>query len=436
MREKLLDLEPIAGSYFVSNYPPFSCWNEDGAKGFRAALDNEVALNTPLGLYLHVPFCVQRCQYCYYLSYDDRKDDVSAYLAALDKEAALYAELPALRERPVDFCYVGGGTPSLLAPKAIEELFASLRARFDLGSIREITFECAPLSVSRDKLEALRDAGVTRISMGVQQLDDAVLERNGRVHRVKHVERARQLIREAGFDLVNLDLIAGLVDESDESFDRSLERVIQLAPESVTIYQLEIPLNTPLYAELCEGRIEPAGLEWAVKRDRHGRAFERLEKAGYKVRSAYSAVRDVDKHAFQYQDLQYRGADLVGLGVSAFSHVAGVNHQNRASLSEYMARAAAGELPLWRGHSLSREERFVREFILQLKLGGLDRDSFFKRHGMDPGERFASTLRELQRQQLLTLSDGRIECTREGLLRVDRILPLFYLPEHADIRYS
>ena len=430
------DTERLDGSYFVSTYPPFSVWKREEVHRYIEALDG-APTDATLGYYVHVPFCVERCPYCYYLSYAGRSgDDIAAYVDALLDEASLYAERRALAGRPPAFLYFGGGTPSLLPDGRVRELLAGLHERLDLSEVREVTFECAPQSVTRSKLAVLRDSGVTRLSMGVQQLDAEVLAKSGRVHEVADVERAWAEITRTGFDIVNLDLMVGMVGESEASFFASLDTVIEMQPDSVTLYQLEIPLNTPLYRELSTGTSEEMPASWTVKRERLKAAFGRLEEAGYTVRSAYAAVRDPDRHAFLYQDAQYRGADLVGLGVASFSYLSGVHHQNLANLESYIEKMQDGGLPLGRAHSLSDDERLVRELVLQLKLGSVDIAALEARHGVDPAERFAGPLAELREAGWLEIKDGTVELTRDGLVRADHMLSRFYLPEHQSVRYS
>jgi len=428
--------EPELGSYFVSTYPPFSCWSPEATQELRRVLERPPAApgSPPLGLYVHIPFCVARCTYCYYLTHDDRPGEVEAYLEALAGELRRYRLTPALAERPVSFVYFGGGTPSVLSVKRLRALVGALTEAASWTGAREVTFECAPRSVTEDKLRFLRDAGVTRLSLGVQQLDDAILAANGRVHVVRDVERAWRAIRRVGFDVVNLDLMAGLVRETDETFYRSLDRVIGMGPESVTIYQLEIPQNTRLYRSLEARALEERPAGWEVKRARLAGALSRLEAADYHVRSAYAAVRE--RRPFVYQDAQYRGADLLGIGVSAFSYLDGIGQQNLASLDAYLDACRRGELPLGRGYVLSGEERMVREFVLQLKLGGVERAYFQSKFGVDVLGHFREPLAEGRRRGWFALDEAGVAVTRNGLLRIDRLLPAFYRPEHRGVRYS
>jgi oxygen-independent coproporphyrinogen-3 oxidase len=429
--------EPLEGNYFVSTYPPFSTWSTGHLPAVDRALNAAPRPDVPLGLYVHIPFCVKRCQYCYYLACDDQPAPViDAYLEAVLRELARYRDAAALRGRRPLFVYIGGGTPSLLTPHRIERLLSGLAACLPWSDVREVTFECAPQSVTMDKLHVLHEAGVTRISMGVQQLDDEVLLAAGRVHTVQDVRRAYRAIRSVDFPVVNLDLMAGLVGESDESFGDSLDRVIAMQPESVTIYPLEIPLNTPLYRSMRDGLLCEPICDWPTKRARVGRAFARLERAGYSVRSAYAAVRDPLRHAFVYQDEQYRGADLLGVGVASFSYLSGVHFQNLTALEPYLNAVEPGRRTIGRAYALSDEERLIREFVLQLKLGGVDGDQFRRKFGVDPATRFAAALEPHCSAGLLNFGRAGVRLTRAGLLCIDRLLSDFYRPEHREVRYS
>ena len=419
--------EPTTGSYFVSAYPPFSAWSSDELGHYREELDRpEQDRDKAWGIYVHIPFCVDRCHFCYYLSHDRKPEEMNRTVDAIVREAGMVAEMATFKGRRPNFVYFGGGTPSLLAVSQLERLFMGLRASFDWVDSSEVSFECAPKSVTERKSALLRKSGVTRISLGVQQMNDEVLQANGRVHLIDDVVRATEHIRKVGFDVLNMDLIAGLVGETDRSFDESLERVIDLAPDSVTTYLLEVPTNTPLFRSLQEEKPSTAPASWTIKRERLRRAMARLEEVGYTVRSAYTASRTSAAQRFIYQDEQYHGADLLGLGVSSFGYVGGVHQQNLVSLRSYLDAVEGGVLPLGRAHRLTAAERGVREFILQLKLGEVDLVAFVARHGNDILEHFRVPLAAAEQTGWLRVSPKAVTLTREGLLRVDRMLPEFY----------
>src|SRR6185503_12443500 len=184
----------------------------------------------------------------------------------------------------------------------------------------EITFECEPGTLTEGKLAAIRDLGVTRLSLGVENFDDAILEKNGRAHRSPEIDRAWEQLRTLGFPQVNIDLIAGMLGETDENWRDCIRRTIELSPDSVTIYQMELPFNTTISKDLLRGTGQFAGgvAGWAQKRAWVAEAFAALEEAGYHVGSAYTAVKDPSRTRFVYRDRRWEGAYLAGIGVASF----------------------------------------------------------------------------------------------------------------------
>ncbi len=428
--------EPVAGNYFVAVYPPFSAWDAAQVIALREALEWP-APGKPLGIYVHLPFCQKKCDYCYYLSYIAQPATVvDRYLEAVVRECALYAEQPGLKGRSLSFAYFGGGTPSALSSTQVRYLADGLRRGLSWSEVEEITFECAPRSVRHEFLETLRDVGVTRLSMGVQSFDDELLRLNGRVHLAEDVVRAYSLIRQADFAWVNLDLMCGLLGETEAQWRESIRRVIELAPDGVTIYQTEIPHNTQLYRDVKAGALATAPLSWDTKRVRLDEGFRELERAGYTIVSAYNAVKDPQRHRFLYQDYLWRGADMLGLGVAAFGYFGGVQAQNEITLEQYEAAVARGDIPLKRAIKLSARDQLVREFVLQLKIGEVPLAPFRERFGVDLAIAFAKPLQALAAEGWLTVCPECVRLTRPGLLRVDRLLSHFYDSQFQDIRYT
>lgn len=428
--------EPLAGNYFVAAYPAFSAWTACQVPALHEALA-VASQETPIGFYIHLPFCQKKCDYCYYLSYIAQPVEVvDRYLDALIREMELYSRQPGIQGRHVSFVYFGGGTPSALSSTQVRRLADGLQHAISWSEIEEITFECAPRSARREFLETLRKIGITRVSMGVQSFDNEMLKLNGRVHLAEDVSRAYALIREADFDWVNLDLMCGLLGETEASWLESIQRVIELAPESVTIYQTEIPRNTQLYRALQAGTAPAAPVSWNIKRARFSAGFNELERAGYTIVSAYNAVKNPCRHCFLYQHYLWRGADMLGIGVASFGYFGGVHFQNEGTLEKYQAAIGRGELPVKRAYKLSRHDQLVREFILQLKFGEVLLAPFRAKYGVNIDEAFAEPLDALATEGWLTYSDNLVRLTRQGLLRVDRLLPHFYDPEFQDIRYS
>jgi oxygen-independent coproporphyrinogen-3 oxidase len=425
------------GNYFVANYPPFSFWRPEHAAEAHARLDRPPRPGTPLGLYVHIPFCRKRCHFCYFRVYTDKDARaIRRYIDAVVAELGMYAGRALVRGRRLDFVYFGGGTPSYLSAAQLDELFSGLRARVPWDGVREVTFEAEPGTVQPQKLEALLASGVTRLSLGVENFDPDILERNNRAHRAEEIERVYAQARALGFPQINIDLIAGMVGETDANWRACIERTLELAPDSVTIYQMEVPYNTTIYRAMQAERREQAPVaDWATKRRWVGEAFAALEAHGYEVGSAYTAKRDRDT-GFLYRDGLWHGADLIGLGVASFGHLGGVHAQNLHDFEPYLDAVERGELPLYRALVLDDDERLIREFVLQLKLGRVPLAWFRDKFGVDPRERFAAVLRLYASQGFLRIDGDQVVVSREGLLQIDRLLPAFFRSEHQDARYA
>jgi oxygen-independent coproporphyrinogen III oxidase len=437
------DLEQAeVGSYFVANYPPFSVWTADAvATDAAVALASSPVPGNPLGLYLHIPFCRKRCHFCYFRVYTDRNArEIEDYLSLLAREWELYADAGALADRPLAFVYFGGGTPSFLSTRQLEDLVRRLTAVRPWTMAEEITFECEPGTLTEPKIAAIREIGVTRLSLGIENFDDRILELNGRAHRSPEIGQSYRYARALGFPQINVDLIAGMLGETDENWTECVRRTLDLEPDSITIYQMELPYNTTIAGDLLKGtgRFAEPLADWSAKRRWVAEAFETLERAGYHIGSAYTAVKDPATTKFIYRDRLWQGADMVGLGVASFGHVNGMHIQNLDTWETYSRAIEAGQRPLARAYRPTPEERMIREFVLQLKRGWVSAAYFSTKYRVDVRSRFKDQLASLEAEGFLARSHDvdRIVLTREGLLRVDVLLRRFFLPQHAGIRYT
>lgn len=450
--------QTLAGNYFVSNYPPYSFWKPQFVPDFLAALDRPPGAPAasrltgdapaparpasgpsalPLGLYVHIPFCRKRCHFCYFKVYTDKDSaQIRAYLDALLKELSFYASQPFIGGRKPNFIYFGGGTPSYLSIDQLRHLTDGMKALLPWDEAEEVTFECEPGTLTDHKLRAVRELGVTRLSLGVENFDDRILEINGRAHHSKEIARACAFAREVGFPQINLDLIAGMVEETEANWRECVRKTIELAPDSVTIYEMEIPYNTTIYQRMqAEGKLVAPVADWETKRAWVNYAFTELERAGYTVASAYTAVKEPARTRFVYRDRLWAGADLVGTGVASFGHIGGVHYQNHADFEPYVQAVLAGQPPVHRALTPTEDERLIREFILQLKLGRVSREYFRAKFGVEPTERFAEPMQRLKDWGFLSVDGDQVRLNRDGLLRVDWLLREFFKPEHRAARY-
>ena len=425
------------GSYFISNYPPYSQWGDEDLPEVLSAMASPPRPNTPLGLYVHIPFCRKRCKFCYFRVYTDKNaSDIERYMAALSREIELVAQQPVMGDRQFRFVYFGGGTPSYISVKQLARLKERLQASISWDKAEEVTFECEPGTLQEAKVHALKDFGVTRLSLGVENFNDEILRENGRAHESPEVYKAWEWIQAADFPNVNIDLIAGMVGETWDNWKENIRRTLELSPESVTIYQMELPFNTVYSQDILGNKIETPVADWPLKRAWVNYALDELAAAGYSTSSAYTMIKDPSKVSFSYRDNLFGGADLIATGVASFGHVSGIHYQNNAEWAGYLGSLEAGELPLWRGLKPTQHQLLIREMILLLKRGYLDAAYFREKFGVNILDEWSDVWNQYVDDGLVTIDGDDIRLTRQGLLVADGLLHAFFEPQYQDVRYT
>lgn len=425
------------GSYFVANYPPFSVWSPTHLPAVQHALDAKPDPKTPLGLYLHIPFCRKRCKFCYFRVYTDKNaGEIEQYLSALSREIDLYADRPGLQGRQFEFVYFGGGTPSYLSNEQLKRLIERINHRWRWDAAREVTFECEPGTLKESKLQSIKEIGVTRLSLGVEHFDDEILSSNGRAHKSPEIFRAWDWIRNAGFPQVNIDLIAGMLGETDDKWKYCVEKAIALDADSVTIYQMEVPYNTGIAKEARDHGGVSEVASWAQKRAWVDYAFKQFEASGYVVSSGYTLVKPERHAGFVYRDSLWHGADLVATGVASFGHFQGVHYQNFDKWETYLESIESGQLPIHRALRLNDHQRLIREMILLLKTGRLDARYFREKFGAEIFQVFREGFASLVEEGWASIAGDELTLTRKALLQVDTLLPRFFEEEFRGIRYT
>ncbi len=425
------------GSYFVSNYPPFSQWDRAYVPEIEAAFAAEPDRSVPLGLYLHIPFCRKRCKFCYFRVYTNQNASaIERYVNALAAEIDLVSHQRGVQGRELKFVYFGGGTPSYLSAKQLRFLRDSLHKSVSWDHADEVTFECEPGTLSLEKVQTLKDIGVTRVSLGVENFDDKILEENGRAHLSPEIERAYGWLQQVGFPQVNVDLIAGMIGETDDNWHNCVERVKAMDPDNITVYQMELPFNTLISKDMREHGITSPVANWTTKRRWVSEAIDTLQAAGYHVSSGNELVRDPVRDRFIYRDNLFRGSDFICSGVSSFGHFQGVHYQNVDGIEDYLSIVESGKLPINRALRPTAHQRLIREFVLQMKEGRVPFQPFRDKFGIDPQEEFAEALGNQEAKGYLTIEDDAVVLTRRGLLQVDSLLTEYFEPQHRAVRYT
>jgi oxygen-independent coproporphyrinogen III oxidase len=313
-----------------------------------------------LGFYLHVPFCVQRCHYCSFNTAPMEAGQMDPYLSALHGELDLLGALGWARQVTLGTVFLGGGTPSLLEPDALAAVLDHLRACWAAAPGAEITVECNPESVTRERLERYRAAGVTRVSLGVQALDDAILATLGRLHDARGARTAFDAAREAGFDDVSVDLMYGLPGLAVDAWTAGVERVLDWRPDHVSAYALTLDGGSPWGAGGVQNLPEEdtvVAQYWALARATAERGFEHYEVSNY-ARPGHRA-----RHNLGY----WRAAEYLAAGPGACGFVGDVRYGNIKPLARWRAAIGSGTLPVETAERLTPRQRLAERLILGLR---------------------------------------------------------------------
>lgn len=284
------------------------------------------------GIYVHIPFCLQKCFYCDFFSKPVERENLrKEYTRAVLQEITFYGKRYGKDVR-ANTIFFGGGTPSIMEPELIERILREIRKNFSISKKVEITVECNPATLTPQKLEAYKKMGVNRISIGAQSFDDEVLEGLGRIHKAEDITDTFSMAREAGFDNINLDLMFAVPKQGIKSWRNTLKKAIALKPDHISFYSLEIVENTVFEIMLERGMIK----ETSAKTDRkmYGIAIEALEKAGYshyEISNASLPGKEC-KHNLKYWSFD----EYLGLGASAHSFIRGVRYSNVCDIEHYI----------------------------------------------------------------------------------------------------
>ena len=370
-----------------------------------------------LGLYLHIPFCSAICNYC---NFNRGLFDAAVkerYVAALLQEIRTAAD-----DSPADSIFFGGGTPSLLEPSEIAALVTACRASFACAADTEITLEANPETVSPERLEGFRAAGVNRLSFGVQSFRDDELQRLSRLHSASRAEQAFRMARAAGFDNISLDLMMWLPQQTIAQWLESIDALIALGPEHASMYLLELYPNAPLRDAMARGQWSLAPDDDAA--DMYLSGLDRMDKAGY----AQYEISNVARPGRQaHHNLKYwRDGAWLGFGCGAHSTRDGVRWKNLSGTEDYISAVSGGRPASAERRVLSAAERVEDALFTGLRLNeGLDLQAVQRRYGLDFLGQFGAELQPFVDQGLLIYDHGRVRLTRAGMLLAHEIMTVF-----------
>jgi oxygen-independent coproporphyrinogen-3 oxidase len=374
-----------------------------------------------LGLYVHIPFCSAICNYCNF-----NRGLFDAALKARYVEA-LVAEISEAGGRsmspvPADTIYFGGGTPSLLDPSDIGRIIEACQRSFAVTAGREVTLEANPETVTQPKLAAFREAGINRLSFGVQSFRDEELRRLSRLHSAGRARAAVAEARAAGFDNLSLDLMMWLPQQSISEWLESVDQAAALGPEHLSLYLLEVYPNAPLKDDMARGRWSQAPDEDAAAM--YLTAMERLETAGYAQYEISNLARPGyrSRHNLKY----WTDGEWLGFGCGAHSTRAGVRWKNISSTEEYVARIERGESTAADVRTLTPDECLGEALFTGLRLNeGIDLTTIRSRYSVDVWERYGRELERFVEGGWLRRDGRRLWLTRPGMLLAHEIMTVF-----------
>lgn len=354
------------------------------------------------GLYIHIPFCIKKCKYCDFISFPGCEEYFDKYLQELEKEMLKY------EGEKIDTIFIGGGTPTILKPEAISKISKDIFDIFDVEKNAEFTIEANPKTLSEEKLETMLNAGINRLSIGVQSFNDNELISIGRMHNSFEGEQAVISAKKAGFTNINIDIMFSLPEQNLKSFKNTLEKAVSLNTEHISCYSLILEEGTKLFEEYEEGKILLPDDE--TDRENYAHACEFLKKSGY---SQYEISNFSKKGHESRHNLKYWNCDeYIGLGVSAHSYYNSSRFFNTSSLEKYLLGEYMEGIP----EKISREEK-IKEFMIMglRKSEGIKKSEFFKRFGILVNSIYKDEIDKFKKAGFLTETEDNIFLTRDGI---------------------
>ncbi len=376
-----------------------------------------------LGLYVHIPFCMQKCRYCDFLSFPACSKQQEVYVEALNREIdGIQEKYPnaALKEYKVDTIYFGGGTPSVIDEKLIGEILCKLKTAFDISETAEITLEANPGTLNVTKLQAYRAFGINRLSIGLQSANEKELRLLGRIHSWEEFQENFYAARKEGFENINIDIMTALPGQTEESLQKTINCIMELQPEHVSAYSLIIEEGTPFYEMYHETDCldEPTFIQPATnalpdeekERKLYVLTRDNLEKNGY----VHYEISNFAKPGYEsrHNSACWELTEYLGLGLGAAGLLCHARYRNGSEMAEYIKHPEKAFIY----EELDRDRQEEEFMFLGLRMKkGVDENVFYKRFGVTMRQEYGKTLCKLENQKLLKYKDGCWSLTDVGI---------------------
>ncbi len=361
-----------------------------------------------IGLYIHIPFCKQRCYYCDFITFSNCDNSIDAYIESLLKEIKIYGN----KKDIVDTIFIGGGTPSYIDEVYIKKIMEELYSEFNIMENAEITIEVNPGTLNESKLKTYLDSGINRLSIGLQSLDDNILKKIGRIHNSEEFYSNYQLAREIGFKNINIDLMFDLPEENTNILLNTIEKVIELVPEHISFYSLILEEGTKLYNDYHSGKLILADED--EEREMYHKGIELLKKNGYQQYEISNFARDkkYSKHNIKYWEIE----PYLGLGLASHSFYKGSRFNNIRELDNYIELLNKNILPIEEKYILDRDDEIFEYIIMKLRmLEGINLEYFKNRYKIELEKIYDKKKKKNIKNGLLELKNGSLYFTKRGL---------------------
>lgn len=364
--------------------------------------------NKEIGIYIHIPFCKQKCYYCDFVSYCNKDYLIEDYIKAVKKEIKMQNI-----QSQITTVYIGGGTPSYINSKYIVEIMKEIKEK-NISKEAEITIEVNPGTVTKEKLKQYKECGINRISIGLQSTQNKLLKQIGRIHDIKQFLETYKLAREVGFENINVDLMLGLPNQKIMDLKESLEKIIELQPEHISVYSLIVEDNTVISNKIEKGELQLPDEE--TERNMYWYVKNTLELNGYKHYEISNFAKE--NYESKHNMNCWEQKEYIGFGSAAHSYRDITRYSNTEDVEEYIKNVRSGKFERNRIiHEVQKEDDKRKEFMLLglRKIDGITISEFKNRFGDNPIYLYRNELNKLSSEKLIIIDEDNIRLTNKGI---------------------
>lgn len=416
----------------ISIYPPIVLYNREDVDTIWNIDEDRIdtSVNGPPGIYVHLPFCPTKCEYCYYTSFSAGYSIMEEYTNYLIKEIELLSAIPWVRSQRFSTVYFGGGTPTFMSVDHLKRIIRNIFHMFTINKRFEFCVEVRPGNeANEEKLGLLKESGVNRVSLGAQSFNQHILKMNGRKSSVERFHQIYERLRKIGFANVNIDVMSGMLYENMQSWNDTVGAVLELSPENITCYKMHIYRNSKYYKKIQEcGKLEGLVSD-SDEIKMINLLWEEASERGY----ALSDIAYTYSQSKRYEHLHRRfinqGNQFLGIGLSANSFMNHSVYQNTNRFEEYYESLSKGFLPIKRAYKMDKEIEMRRAIIYGMRRTVIERDDFRSKFGKDPLEVMPDSFHTLSEDSLIHIDDREIRLVDEASIFADDIARRYILTE-------